>query len=232
MHLVFAPSWFFSTDILIEIISFFILFLFFVFSYKNYKLSGNKKALYLGIAFLLIALGEILSVLAKFALYYDFSFTYNIGKVIVTYTLAHSTQTIYKISFFFHRLLVLAGLFIIYRIPLKREVNLSDALLAVYFIVLSSLFGVEIYYLFHITVLVFLILIISNYYKIYAKNKSANTRLLINAFGVLALGHIVFILSSIKLVYVFAQILQLVSYLMLLFLILRILKHGKKKKSH
>ena len=229
---VFAPNWFFSTDILIEVFSFFILILFFVFSYKNYNLRKNKKALYLGVAFLLIALGEILSVLSKFALYYDFTFSYNIGKMIITYTMTYSTQTLYKISFFFHRLLTLAGLFIIYRIPLKKEVNFSDAMLVTYFIILSSLFGVSIYYLFHITVLIFLILIINNYYKIYVKNKSENTKLLINAFGVLALGHIVFILSSIKIIYVLAQIIQLVSYLMLLFLILRILKHGKKKKSH
>ncbi len=230
MKIVLTPDWFLGSDVLIESFSFIILILFFYFSVKSYKLSKNKKSLYLGIGFLLIAIAEIATILTKFVLYYDTTFTHSIGTMIVTYQIVKSVNIFYYIGFSFHRLLTLLGLYIIYRLPMKKK-TFGDIVLALCFIVISAFFSNFFYYIFHITALVLLILIINNYFVIYKNNKAENTKILIIAFSILALSQINFILSKVGGLYVVGQLLQLVSYIILLFLIIRIFKHGGKKKK-
>ena len=230
MKIVFTPDWFLGSDVLIETFSFLVLLGFFILAYKNYKLSKNRSTKYLGLGFLAIAIAELATVLTKFILYYDTTFTQNIGQMAVTSHIVQSVDIFYYIGFFFHKLLTLGGLYIIYRIPLKRKFE-RDSLLALCFIIISAAFSSSIYYLFHIAALILLLLIINNYYEVCKKNKSDNTAILIIAFSLLALSQLIFILSQIGTLYVIAQLVQLVSYLILLVLIMRITreKHGRRK---
>lgn len=138
MKLVFTPDWFAGFDVSIEIFSFIILSLFFYFSIKSYKATKNKKALYLGIGFFLIALAEIASILTKLILFYDTTFTRQIGEIVITYQITKSVDIFYKIGFFLHKLLTLFGLYIIYRFPLKK-VSTKDLLLTGSFIIVSAI---------------------------------------------------------------------------------------------
>ncbi len=229
MKLVFTPDWFLGGDVLVEGFSFLILFAFFILSIRNYNLSKNKKELYLGIGFFLIALAELATIFTKVVLYYDFSITKQVGQMIVTQQVVKSIDIFYYIGFFFHKFLTLCGLYTIYKISYKKG-SPGDFFLAFYFIIVSALFSSTFYYLFHITALILLILIIANYSNIYKKNKSENTRTLIIAFIMLVLSQMIFIMSKVGILYVSAQLLQLVSYIILLFLIIKIQKYGKKKK--
>lgn len=231
MKIVLTPDWFLGIDVFIEIFSFIILSLFFYYSLKSYKLSRNKNSLLLGVAFLLIALAELATIFTKLVLYYDASFTQTVGRAIITYNVVQSVDIFYYVGFFFHKLLTLVGLYVIYRIPLKRRLS-GDIILVLAFLVISALFSQGFYYLFHVSALLLLILIINNYCSIYKENKSDNTKMLIIAFSMLALSQVLFIISRIGVLYAAAQIIQLVSYLTLLILIIRIVKHGKKKKSN
>ena len=232
MKIVFTPDWFLGSDVLIEVFSFLILVLFFALAYRNYRLSKNKNSLYLGAGFLIIAMAEVSTVLTKLVLYYDTLFTNQVGQMIVTYHVINSVDIFYYIGFFFHKLLTLLGLYVIYRLPLKRRRE-RDSIFAICFIIISALFSSSFYYLFHLAALVLLMLIINNYYQIYRKNKSENTLILIVAFSMLALSQTIFILSDLNIFYVVGQVIQLVSYLILLFLIIRITRHfeyGRKKE--
>ena len=82
MGFVFTPSWFLGQDVLIEIFSFLILFIFSFLAFKSYKLSRKKSVLYLGIGFFLIAAAEMLTILVKFVIYYNDPVTQEIGRVI------------------------------------------------------------------------------------------------------------------------------------------------------
>lgn len=228
MKIVLTPDWFLGSDVLIEFFSFAVLLSFFILSYRNYKLSKNKNTLYLGIGFLLIALAELATILTKVILFYDTSFTQNIGLMAVTYHVVKSVDIFYYTGFFFHKLLTLVGFYVIYRIPLKTKLS-GDVLLSVCFILIAALFSTAFYYIFHITAFLLLLLIISSYNRIYKKNKSNNTELLIIAFGLLAFSQFIFILSSVGVLYVAGQIIQLISYIILLFLIIRIIKSKKIK---
>lgn len=230
MKIVFTPDWFTGSDILIEFFSFLVLAAFFILSYRSYKASKNKNSLYLGWGFLLIAVAELATIFTKAVLFYDTSFTQTIGQMVVTYSVVHSVDILYYAGFFFHRLFTLLGMYMIYRIPLEKN-NASDAILAVFFIIIASLFSSAFYYIFHLTALILILFIIRNYCKIYKKNKSQNTKLLIVAFSMLAASQMIFVLSTLKVCYVFAQIVQLVSYIILLFLIILILRASSKKKK-
>lgn len=227
MKIVFTPDWFLGTDVVIEFFSFLILLAFFILSYRSYKLSKNKNSLSLGIGFLLIAVAELATILTKLVLYYDTLFTREIGQLIITYHVVNSVDFFYYLGFFIHKILTLLGLYIIYRIPIKDK-GKGEAILVFYFILVSSFFGNAFYYIFHLTALVFIIMILSHYLEVYKKNKSKNTAMLLSAFSLLGISQIIFVLSTMNLCYVLAQIIQLVSYIILLFLIRRILQARKK----
>ena len=227
MKIVFTPDWFLGSDVLIEIFSFIILFAFFYLSVRNYKISKNKKTLYLGIGFLLIALAEISTILTKVVLYFDTDLTQEIGRAIITYHVVNSVDIFYYIGFFFHKFLTLLGFYVIYRLPLKKKA-FGDLLLGLAFIIIAVIFSHGTFYLFHLAAIILLILIIKNYCDIYKKNKSGNTIMLIISFSILAFSQAIFILSGLKTLYALAQIIQVVSYLILLTLIIRILRVSKK----
>ena len=237
MRFVFTPDWFLAHDVLIESFSFIVLFIFFLLSIRSYKINKKKSTLYLGIAFLFIAVAELAVILTKTVLYYDTSITQNIGRIIITYHVFKSTDILYRAGFFINKLLTLLGLYIIYRIPQKKN-DYGDLLIAMTFIIIASIFSSPFYYIFHIAALILIILIIKNYYKIYKQNKMENTKILIAAFVLLAISQLILILSPLPALYALAQCLQLVSYLILLILVIRILKtqsrlnYGKKTNKN
>jgi hypothetical protein len=230
MKIVFTPNWFLGSDVLIEGFSFLILLAFFILAYGSYKLDKKKSSKYLSIGFLLIAIAEVSTILTKLVLYYDTTFTHTIGQMIITYHVFNSVDILYYVGFFLNKLFTLLGFYLIYRNPLEKKKSV-DAMLALYIIFVSALFSTGIYYLFHLTALLLLVLIINNYYQIYKKNNSDNTGILIVAFALLAFSQMIFIVSTLNMFYVMGQVIQLVSYLILLLLIIRILKHGRQKKK-
>jgi len=234
MKIVLTPDWFVGKDLMIYFFSLLVLIIIFALAIRSYKLNKkNKNLLYLGAGFGLIALAELAGVFTKLVLYYDIGPAQAIGQAIIANQLVSSVDIFYYLGFFFHNLLVLIGLYIIYRLP-QKKLHLEDYILVLYFIVLSAILSEYsgFFYLFHLTAFVLSLLIINNYCKIYKKNKFANTRILIAAFSVFALAHLIYVFSEIDVLFVIANVTELISYVILLFLIIRIMKYGEKKKPH
>ena len=226
-----TPDWFLGKDVLIETFSFVVLFLFSFLSIKNYRVNRNRRFLYLGVGFGLIALAQLASILTKTVLYYDFGPTQEIGRAIVTSQVVSSVDIFYYTGFFFQRFLTLIGFYIIYRLPREKK-SIGDYLLVGYFILLSALLSNEISFLFHLTALFLLIMITGNYYEIYKQNKFFNTKILMISFGILAFSQVLFMFSEVDALYVAGNIIELISYTIFLGLIIRIRKYGKKKKPY
>jgi len=231
MKIVLTPDWFLGKDVLIDAFSFIVLFIFSFLCFKNYKLKKNKKFIYLGGGFALIALAQLATIMTKLVLYYDSTLTRTIGEIIVTYHVVKSVDIFYHLGFFFYRFLTLLGFYIIYKLPIKKR-DFEDFFLALFFITLLSILSKDKFHLFYLTALVLLILITKKYCLVYDKNKSKNTMILIFAFALLALSNIIFTFSGLSEMYVTANFLELVSYITLLILIMRILKHGTEKKQN
>lgn len=234
MKIVLTPDWFLGKDILIDSFSFIVLIIFSVLAIRSYNLNKkNKNLLYLGTGFGLIALAQMACIFTKLVLYYDIGPAQAIGQAIITGQLLSSVNIFYYIGFFFHKFLILAGFFIIYRLP-RKKIFVGDYALVLYFILLSAILSAYegFFYFFHLTAFVLLILIVNNYYRIYKENKFVNTKILITAFGILALAQLIYVLSKVGILFAVANTIELISYVILLFLIIRILKYGEKKKPY
>ncbi|MBU2615574.1 MAG: hypothetical protein KKC19_00555 [Nanoarchaeota archaeon] len=225
VKIVFTPDWFLGKDILIEFFSFVVLLIFSILSIKGYRLKKNKSLLGLGIGFGLIALAKLSSVFTKLVLYYDSAPVQAVGQAIMTSQVFSSLDIFYYAGFFFYSFLTLMGFFVIYKIPHKKVYG-GDYVLILYFIVISSILSKDLFYLFHLTAFLFLVLIVVNYLKIYQKNGFENTLMLIIAFSILALSQLIYILSKVGMFFALSNIMELISYTILLFLIIRIIKHG------
>lgn len=230
MKIVFTPDWFLTHDVLIEIFSFMILLLFFLLSWKAYKLNNKKSTLFLGVGFLLIAIAELSTIFTKFVLYYDTTVVKEVGRVIVTYQVVNSVDIFYHIGFFFNKFLTLLGLYVIYKMP-KAEKITSEFFLIIYLMAIVAILSYHSYFFYHITAILLLLAIIGNYYNVYKRDKLLNTKILISAFTILAISQLIFLFAKLGYFYVIAQNLQLVSYAILLILITKILKNGPKKKQ-
>ncbi len=227
--LISVPNWFLTPDFLINVFSFFILTAFLILCIRNFKIDKNKKILYLGIGFAFIALAQLAILLRKFGLYYNTSFIATIGTTIVRYNVINFSDIAYRIGIFLYKLFTLVGLYILSRFPKKKK-SLKDAFLIIYFIILSFLSNDVVNYLFRITALGLFAYLSYNYFLLYNKNKFKNTFILVLAYATLAVSQLLFMMSQINAVNVIADILQLASYITLLVLIIRILKHGTKKE--
>ena len=225
-----APNWFLTPDFLINVFSFLILLTFFILCMRSYRMNKGK-IVYLGIGFGFIALAQLAILLTKFGLYYNTVITTSIGSAIIHYNIVSSTDIIYDASIFLNGLLTLIGLYVIYRLP-QKERSIKDLLLILYFILLSIFLSQEIYYIFHISALVLFLLVSHSYYIIYRKNKFRNTGILSGSFLMLAVSQLLFIISQASVTTVIGDLIELISYITLLILIIRILKHGTKKEPN
>ncbi|MEK6840576.1 MAG: hypothetical protein AABX79_01335 [Nanoarchaeota archaeon] len=231
VKIVFTPDWFIGKDVTIEIFSFLVLITFTIIAYRYYRLSKNRNILYLSSGLGLISLAQLATILTKLVLYYDLGPSREIGEALITSQIVNSVDLFYYAGFFFYSFLTLLGLFIIYKLPRERK-SIGDYLIVVYFALISSFLNSDVFYLFHLTALFILILIVEKYFLIYGENKFFNTKILIVAFSILALSQLIFILSEIDILFVLGNVVELISYSIFLALIIRIWKYGKEKKSY
>jgi len=231
VKIVLTPEWFIGKDIMIEVFSFLVLIAFVILAYRYYKISNRRRIFYLGVGFGLIALAQLATILTKMVLYYDIGPSEQIGQAIITSNLASSVDFFYYTGFFFHRFLTLLGFYMIYRLPRDRK-SIGDYMAVLYFIIISSLLSREIFYIFHLTALFILVLIVEKYAWIYKENNFFNTKILMVAFGLLALSQLIFVLSDVDILFAVANTVELISYSIFLALIIRIWKYGKKKKPY
>lgn len=223
-----SPTWFTSFDVLIELFSFMVLTSFFILCLRNYRLNKNENTLKLGIGFLLIALAEIAMIFTKIIVYYDTLLARNIHGFVFVYHAIKQSLIISQIGLFLHKFFTLLGLYIIYKANLKKWKSV-DFVVGIYFILISALLGLRSAYIFNLTAVILIWLIILNYKKVYKKNKFENTKILITIFSILMASQIFFMLP-LEFFYIIGQIFQLTVYILLLWLIIKI-NYGKKTKS-
>lgn len=231
LRLVLSPQWFLTPDILIDIFSFLVLLTFTIISLRYYKMSKNKNFKYLGLSFLLICLGEFFEIIMNLNLYYDFVSTYNFGQIIVTSHVIKPLEIINYIGFFLHRLSIMLGFYFLYYTT-KKDKNKADNVLMLFLILVIAIITGSAYHFFHMVVAMFVALTFLNYSRIYKDTKSKNTRVLTIAFLILLISYITMIFVTVNsTIYILSNILQLAAYVSLLYLIIRIYRHGKRIKK-
>ena len=225
-----TPKWFYSDDVIMGIISIFVLCLIGFFSMKYYKLEKkNKNYLFLALSFFLIALSFLAKVLMNFTIIYKLPVTRYLGPYMLTYQAVRTSDILFYGGYLVHRLLMLIGLYVLYSIHQKSQ-SKSNIFLITFFIFVSTYSSQSAYYIFHLTALAILSIISAQFYLTYKKNRELTTKLLALSFGVIALSQVSFMFAGFKEdFYVIGDVIQLLGYLILLTAFIRVLQNAKKK---
>jgi hypothetical protein len=225
-----SPDWFLGKDLLIDMLSVIVLFLIGFFSLRSYRINPTKKTfVQLAASFFIISVSFLFKVLTNFTLYLNVLQTHQIGQYSFTYQFLQPTDILFTIGSLIYRILTLIGLYLLYSIynPQPR----SSKWLSIFLIVIAMYFSQESYYIFHLTSLFLLVLITSRYYTNLKETKSHSARLLAISFFVITLSHLGFCFIMLNpLLYVIAELIQLIGYIILLITFIRVLRDGKKKK--
>jgi hypothetical protein len=227
----FGPGWFIFPSIMIDFIAFFVLLMISSFSFKYYKLNKkNKNYLYLAWSFLLICFSFGFKILTNLTIYYPIFRDTVAGPVVNAMASVRQYNIFSFLTFSGFVLCHLLGLFFLYAIY-NKDKHKTHLFLIAYFILLSTYLSHLNYYIFHLTALFFLAILSLIYLRKYSNNGYDNTKKLYYSFSILALSHLFFMFISVnQYFYVMAETIQLIGYLLLLFILSTVVNYGKKKK--
>lgn len=232
VQFVYSPAWFYNIDIVIDLVSVFVIALlaFFSFRYSRFD-RRNRRYLYFAVSFAFLAFSFLARILTNFTIYNDAVHMERVGNILIAYHQVVSSNLPFFSGFFMYRLLSLLGLFLLFSVYERRQ-SASVGFLVIYLILVSAFFSSSVYYVFHITALVLLMLIILQLVSRYCSGRNALTAWLAASFSVIALSNLLFVFVAFNSVfYVAAESVQLFGYFILLCMFVRVLLRGKKGPS-
>ncbi|MBI2559184.1 hypothetical protein HYW20_07730 [Candidatus Woesearchaeota archaeon] len=228
VQVIYSPKWFYGGDIIIDLVSIFVLLSIALFSLRSYKIRKNRNYIYLAVSFIVLAGSFLFRILTNFTVYYNILETRDLGFVNLTYQTIKASDALFIVGFFVYRLLNLLGLYMLYSIYNKQPK--SNIFLIVYLIFVSTTFNKLTYHVFHLTSFTLLALITRQYFKNYSKNRKKVTKFIGYSFGVVASSEIFFELVTVTTrFYVVAEIVQLIGYTLLLGAFFMVLRYGREK---
>jgi hypothetical protein len=228
IELAYTPVWFHGKDMAIDVMSALVVSLLALFTFRYYRLSRSRSYVFLSAGFALIALAFFAKVLTNFTLYYTETETTRFGDLLLTYTQVQSSNLLLVAGFFLYKLFALLGVYLLYYVYQQRQSATTELLIA-YLIVVSALFSAFAYPLFHLTALLLLFLVVKTYLSRYRVSGNRLTLMLAASFSVIASSQLLFLLVAVGWwFYVFAEVVQLLGYLLLLVTFSGVLIRGKK----
>lgn len=211
MIIINGPSWFGKFDVLFAFIFAIVCLLVAVTSLRIYNIVREKKYKQIGIAFLLISIGNFVYSIFTGAVYMHIS-----SPLMVTLDR-------FDFAFFIHILLVLVA----YTLLLVSLLNIEDkrvSFLLFLFISIIILFSYQYYLKLHITLFLLISFLAYLFYRNYRERRKTSAKVVFISFYFLAIGHLFFIaLPWSYWFYVLANILQIIG-ISLLFAMLVIVK--------
>lgn len=232
IDVAYCPKWFYGKDIAIDIFSILTMLWVAYFAFRWYRLNKNKKHMSLALGFFLISLSFIFKILTNFTIYQKILQTSQVGLISITYETVQQSDILFFIGFFLFRFLMLTGLYVL-MVTYEKHHSWAEALVFGYLIIISTVFSKFVFFLFHMSALLFLLIITTRYVQNYRRNKSPSALFLAGSFGVLSLSQLVFIFTFATLqMYVMAELIQLAGYVLLFITLFMVLWDGKKKKQN
>lgn len=222
VELIVGPQWFLGIDTLFELISIVVSFLISLFSYKIYRFTSQRKYFIFSLAFLLIALGLSFKIVSNFVVFYQTVEKSFYGLFTITYT--RSFNFINLVALFLYRFLTLTSFLMIFTNILNlREKRIITLLL--FFGFIATVFSNYAYFVFHLALLLILGFISHHYFKNSKIKKSRSSFMVMVSFFTLFLSQLMYIFYAVdKGFYAFAETLQLIGFLFLLFAYISVLR--------
>jgi hypothetical protein len=216
--LSFVPEWFFVYSLAFGLAFAIITLAVSLYSFKIYRLSGQRQSKIFGTAFLFFSLSYLIQFILNLAVFSELD-----DKIFSLIEFQHLI-TLNTLSIFAHMILFTFGLItLIYMIlNIKNKWIYSGLMLVSVLFILLSANKINVFYVLSS----FLLAIISLYYFQHSiKYKNSRSVLAVVAFFFLLVGHIHFIfLMNSPVDYVLGNFLELAAYILILVNLLRVLK--------
>ena len=230
---VFSPKWFYGFDSIIELIAVIVSVLLVYYSYKCFKLTREKKYLYFSTAFLSLTFAFTIKIIGTLAIYKPIITRTALGSSIHQAFTSLTPYNINAIALIMHFFFMLLGFMILFLIISRLTwKNQRVIALLLYFVFLATWISIIHYQLFYLTSFVLLSFITYSYYQNYREIKSEKARFVTIAFGILLVSQafFVFVIYS-RIVYVLAELIQLLGFVYLLIPFILIFRKRPKKPN-
>ncbi len=218
--ILYGPSWFYGYDSIFAFVFAIITILISLLSFRAYNFTGDKKYKFFCLSFLLISVANLIFWFFTSALILHLS------------TRLTNLIILFDFPFLAYTFLSLMAYMILLIITLKID-SKKIMLLLISLSFLFVLFSYQYYLKFHITVFLLLFFLSHQFYTNYLENQKINAKIVFASFYLLACSEIFYIATvySSNTFYVVAQALQLIGYLTLFYLFLRLINYGRTKRK-
>ena len=217
MSLSFVPNWFLGYGLIFELAFAVITLAVSLYSFRIYKLSGQKQSKLFGTAFLLFSLSYFIQLFINIGIIFELN-------EVMTLLEFQDILTLNSLAIFSHMVFFTLGLVTLAYMIL----NLKNKWVYIGFMALSMLFiffSADRISFFYVLSSLLLIVISVYYLKNYLKNKHSRTILMVVAFIFLFLGHAHFIfLINHENYYVVGNFLEFFAYTLILINLLKVLR--------
>lgn len=209
-----GPSWFFGIDTVFQVLFVLVTMLIYSLSARALKFTHDKKYKNLGLAFFFLALAYLILAMSNLALYTEF------------YDGVVRGINFANLFYLAHIFFILIGYSVLLLVSMKIK-SKRMALLMFSFMLMFIAFAFQYYMKFHLVSLMLLVFIAYHFWENYLHKKSTNSGLVFVAFYCLCMAE-VFFLTMVWLtpLYVVAHVLQLIGFLSMLWMYMRVFKHG------
>lgn len=216
LQFITSPEWFLINDAIFELISFVVVLLIALYSFKIYKFTESIRYKYFAISFAIIGIASIIKIITDMILHQHFFGSTNIFTPIITLVASQNIFFILSlIAFRYFFLLGLLGIYLVQNEISRKEISL---IVLLSFLMLPVAVVTQYwFFVFHITAgLMLLLITIKTYTRaIEIKKKSAFITAL--AFFILLTSQIIFSLSHLhNTIYVIAESIHLIGFIVLL----------------
>ncbi|HIH15580.1 MAG: hypothetical protein QT08_C0015G0031 [archaeon GW2011_AR17] len=215
-----GPYWFRGIDALFGLIYILVTLLIAAMSYKAYKMTEEKKYVYFAAAFGLMSLSFIVYSLINLALTTHISNTLS------------NILTNFDYGFLLHMLFMFAALTLLLVVTLKIEQKKVIILLFTLMLLFTA-FSYQYYLKFHIVSFLLLFFLGHQFYTNYLEKKNFNAKLVFVSFYLLACAQVFFLAMVYfnPIFYVVGNILQLLGFVILFYMFVRVLNYGREKRK-
>ncbi|MGY4883984.1 MAG: hypothetical protein ACP5NZ_00195 [Nanobdellota archaeon] len=216
--LSFVPEWFFIYGLAFGLVFASITLGVSLYSFKIYRLSGQRQSKFFGIAFLFFSLSYLIQFILNLAVFYE------LNERILNWIEFQNIITLNSLSIFAHMILFTLGLVTLIYMILgikKGWIYAGMMILSILFI----LFSADKINFFYMLSTLLLAIISIYYFKHSIENKKSKSVPIVVAFFFLLIGHVHFIfLINSQIEYVLGNFLELAAYVIILINLLRALK--------
>ena len=227
---VFSPEWFYGFDSVIESIAIIVSVLLVYYSHKCFKLTKENKYLYFSTAFLSLTFAFIAKIIGTLTIYKP-TITRSALGISIHQTFTSVTPSgINALAFIVYIFFILVGFMILFLIISRLTwKNQRVIALLVYFVFLATWISIVHYQLFYVTSFVLLLLITYSYYRNYREIKSEKAKFVFIAFSIILVSQAFFVFSIYSgIIYVLAELVQLLGFVYLLIPFILIFKKKPK----